>query len=493
MIAACGQRVALIGIGSHVPERVMSNDEIATMVETSDEWIAQRTGIRERRIAAAADSSASLGAEAARRALASAGIDAAELDLIVTATASPDYYFPATASLIGERIGAGEVAGYDLSAACTGFIYALAQAYSQIAAGMAETVLVVGTEVFSRLLDWSDRSTCILFGDGAGAVVLRRDDDRHGLRGFELGADGSGALLLSVAAAGHAADHDEGPFVQMNGPEVYKFATRVVVDSSLRSLEAAGLGVEDVDVFVPHQANRRIIDHAARRLGLDEAKVFSNVDRYGNTSAGSIPICLDEGLAAGPDRAGRRRADGRLRRRPGLGIVRDGVDKGARMSKIAFCFPGQGSQRVGMGRELAEAFPEAADVFDRAGRAAGFDVRAVSFDGPLDQLSRTEITQPALMAASLAAYSAVTAAQPAARRRRGRPQRRRVRGAGGGRCRRPRRAVRAGERAWPDQRRRPVPVAAWRPCSSSTTTRSSGSARSGTTSGRPTTTARARW
>jgi 3-oxoacyl-[acyl-carrier-protein] synthase III len=299
VIAACSQRVALIGIGSHVPERVMGNDEIATMVETSDEWIAQRTGIRERRIAAAADSSASLGAEAARRALASAGIGAAELDLIVTATASPDYYFPATASLIGERIGAGEVAGYDLSAACTGFIYALAQAYSQIAAGLAETVLVVGTEVFSRLLDWSDRSTCILFGDGAGAVVLRRDDDRHGLRGFELGADGSGALLLSVAAAGHAADHDEGPFVQMNGPEVYKFATRVVVDSSLRSLEAAGLGVEDVDVFVPHQANRRIIDHAARRLGLDEAKVFSNVDRYGNTSAGSIPICLDEAWRQG--------------------------------------------------------------------------------------------------------------------------------------------------------------------------------------------------
>jgi len=169
----------------------------------------------------------------------------------------------------------------------------------QIAAGLAETVLVVGTEVFSRLLDWSDRSTCILCGDGAGAVVLRRDDDRHGLRGFELGADGSGALLLSVAAAGHAADHDEGPFVRMNGPEVYKFATRVVVDSSLRSLEAAGLGVEDVDVFVPHQANRRIIDHAARRLGLDEAKVFSNVDRYGNTSAGSIPLCLDEAWRQG--------------------------------------------------------------------------------------------------------------------------------------------------------------------------------------------------
>ncbi|MDX6495106.1 MAG: 3-oxoacyl-[acyl-carrier-protein] synthase, partial [Gaiellales bacterium] len=174
MIAACREGVSLLGIGSHVPDRVMTNDEIAAMVETSDEWIAQRTGIRERRIAAPHESSASLGAEAARRAIESAGIDAGQLDLIVAATASPDYYFPATASLIGERIGADNVAGYDLSAACTGFIYALAQGYSQIASGLAETVLVVGTEVFSRLLDWSDRSTCILFGDGAGAVVLRR-------------------------------------------------------------------------------------------------------------------------------------------------------------------------------------------------------------------------------------------------------------------------------------------------------------------------------
>ena len=304
MIAACKERVSLIGIGSYAPERVVDNDEIATMVETSDEWISQRTGIRERRVAAPGESSASLGAEAARRALESAGTAATDLDLIVTATASPDYYFPATASLIGDSIGAGEVAGFDLSAACTGFVYALAQGYSQIASGLAETVLVVGTEVFSRLLDWNDRSTCILFGDGAGAVVLRRDEAAHGLRGFELGADGAGAMLLSVAAAGHAADRDEGPFVRMNGPEVYKFATRVVVESSLRCLDAAGFGVGDVDVFVPHQANRRIIDHAARRLGLDEGKVFTNVDRYGNTSAGSIPICLDEAWRAGRIRAG---------------------------------------------------------------------------------------------------------------------------------------------------------------------------------------------
>jgi 3-oxoacyl-[acyl-carrier-protein] synthase III len=304
VIAACREGVSLLGIGSHVPERVMTNDEIAAMVETSDEWIAQRTGIRERRIAAPHESSASLGAEASRRAIESAGIDPGQLDLIVAATASPDYYFPATASLIGERIGADNVAGYDLSAACTGFIYALAQGYSQIASGLAETVLVVGTEVFSRLLDWSDRSTCILFGDGAGAVVLQRDDGARGLRGFELGADGKGALLLSVAAAGHSETEPEGRYVQMNGPEVYKFATRVVVESSERCLQAAGLTVADVDVFVPHQANRRIIDHAARRLGLDEQRVFSNVDRYGNTSAGSIPICLDEAWRAGRIDAG---------------------------------------------------------------------------------------------------------------------------------------------------------------------------------------------
>jgi 3-oxoacyl-[acyl-carrier-protein] synthase-3 len=304
VIAACREGVSLLGIGSHVPERVMTNDEIARMVETSDEWIAQRTGIHERRIAAPHESSASLGAEAARRAIESAGINPGQIDLIVAATASPDYYFPATASLIGERIGADNVAGYDLSAACTGFIYALAQGYSQIASGLAETVLVVGTEVFSRLLDWSDRSTCILFGDGAGAVVLQRDDGVRGLRGFELGANGKGALLLSVAAAGHSETEPEGPYVQMNGPEVYKFATRVVVESSERCLQAAGLTVADIDVFVPHQANRRIIDHAARRLGLDEKRVFSNVDRYGNTSAGSIPICLDEAWRAGRIAAG---------------------------------------------------------------------------------------------------------------------------------------------------------------------------------------------
>jgi len=190
VIATCERGVEVVGVGSRLPERVMTNDEIATMVETSDEWIASRTGIRQRRIAADGESSAVLGAAAAERALESAGMAGSDLDLIVTATASPDFYFPATAALIGEQVGARGVPGYDLSAACTGFVYALAQAYGQLSAGLADRVLVVGTEVFSRLLDWGDRSTCVLFGDGAGAVVLARNGSNTGILGFELGSDG---------------------------------------------------------------------------------------------------------------------------------------------------------------------------------------------------------------------------------------------------------------------------------------------------------------
>jgi len=304
VIASCQRGVAILGVGSYAPERVMSNDEIAMLVDTSDDWISQRTGIRERRLAADDEGTALLGARAARAAVEDAGVDPAEIDMIVAATASPDYYFPATASLIGTDIGAGSAAGYDLSAACTGFIYALAQGYAQIASGMADTVLVVGAEVFSRLLDWSDRSTCILCGDGAGAVVLGRNGTTTGMLGFDLGSDGEGAALLSVPAAGNAPSKGEAPYVQMNGPEVYKFATHVVVESALRCLDAAGLTVEDVDLFLPHQANQRIIDHAARRLGIPEDRVFGNVAQYGNTSAASIPLALDEAYRGGDVNAG---------------------------------------------------------------------------------------------------------------------------------------------------------------------------------------------
>ena len=213
----------------------------------------------------------------------------------------------------------------------------------------------------------------------------RRNGSTSGILGFELGSDGSGAELLEVAAAGHSTEPAATPYVHMDGAQVYKFATTVSVDSATRALTAAGLTVADVDVFVPHQANRRIIDHAARRLGLTEDRVVSNVDRYGNTSAASIPICLDEAHRAGRIKAGRHRAHDGLRRRPLVGLVRDGMDtpsEGDEMNKVAFCFPGQGSQRVGMGREMARAFPEAGEVFDEASTEVDFDLRKVCFDGP---------------------------------------------------------------------------------------------------------------
>jgi 3-oxoacyl-[acyl-carrier-protein] synthase III len=304
VITACRRGVEVLGIGSFAPPRVMTNDELATRVDTSDEWISSRTGIRERRIAADDESAAELGYEAARRALETSGLAATELGLIVVATASPDYYFPATAALIGERLGAHGVAGYDLSAACTGFVFALAQAYGQVAGGLVDSALVVGTEVFSRLLDWDDRSTCVLFGDGAGAVVLRSNGSQSGLLGFELGSNGGGGDLLRVAAAGHARSPRVGPYVVMDGPQVYKFATTVSVESAARVLDAVGMTVADVDLFVPHQANLRIIEHAARRLGIPAEKIVSNVDRYGNTSAASIPICLDEAYRSGRMRPG---------------------------------------------------------------------------------------------------------------------------------------------------------------------------------------------
>jgi 3-oxoacyl-[acyl-carrier-protein] synthase III len=295
--AANGNRVSITGLGTSVPDRVVTNDELAETVDTSDEWIVARTGIRERRMAGPDEAVSDFCLPAAREALNRAGVGAEDLDLVIVATVTPDMAFPATAAIVADQLGAAKAGAYDLSAGCTGFVYALAQAYAMLAAGVGRRALVVGADLNSKIVDWNDRATCVLFGDGAGAVVIERVD-RGGFLGFELGADGSGGMELYLAAGGSrkpatsstvaAGDH----FARMNGREVFKFATRVLVTSANELLDEVGLTVDDVDLYVPHQANIRIINHAAQKLGFPDEKVVVNVDRFGNTSSGSIPLAL---------------------------------------------------------------------------------------------------------------------------------------------------------------------------------------------------------
>jgi 3-oxoacyl-[acyl-carrier-protein] synthase-3 len=311
---AAGHPISITGLGCHVPERVLTNDELATIVETSDEWISSRTGIRERRIAAKHEAMSDLSLPAARTALEQAGVRGADLDVIIVATVTPDMAFPATAALLADELGSADAAAYDLSAGCTGFMYALAQAYGMLAGGLAGRALVVGGDILSRILDWTDRSTLVLFGDGAGAVVLERVD-HGGFLGFELGADGAGGKELLLPGSGSRVSENGAGHLTMNGREVFRFATRVMVSSAEAVLEECEKTVDDVDVYVPHQANVRIIDHAARKLGIPEEKVVVNVDRYGNTSSGSIPLALAD--AAG---------DGRLE--PGKLVLMTGMGAG---------------------------------------------------------------------------------------------------------------------------------------------------------------------
>ena len=292
-----GYPVTITGLGCHVPERVLSNADLERMVDTSDEWIMTRTGIRERRIAAPEEALTDIALPAAERALDAAGLRPADLDLIVVATVTPDMAFPASAALLADRLGSPDAGAYDLSAGCTGFMYAVAQAYAMLAAGLAERALVVGGDVLSKILDWEDRSTLILFGDGAGAVVLERSRGGGGFLGFDLGAEGAGGMHLWLPGSGSRAFAEPEKFVKMNGREVFKFATRVLVSSAEKVLEECGRTVEDVDLYVPHQANVRIIDHARKKLGIPEEKVVVNVDRYGNTSSGSIPLALADAVA----------------------------------------------------------------------------------------------------------------------------------------------------------------------------------------------------
>jgi 3-oxoacyl-[acyl-carrier-protein] synthase-3 len=295
-----GTPISITGLGAYVPKRVLTNDELSTIVDTSDEWIMERTGIRERRIAAPEEALTDLALPAARAALAQAGVEPRQIDLLLCATVTPDMMFPTSSALLADSLGAEDAAAYDLLAGCTGFMYALAQAYGMIAAGLSERALVVGGDVLSRILDWTDRSTLVLFGDGAGAVVLEKVE-RGGFLGFELGADGGGGIHLSLPGSGsrRMEDASRNGYVHMNGREVFKFATRVLVSSARDVLEECDVTVEDVDVYIPHQANVRIMDHAAQKLGIPRERMVVNVDRYGNTSSGSIPLALADAQREG--------------------------------------------------------------------------------------------------------------------------------------------------------------------------------------------------
>lgn len=298
-------RSRIIGTGSYLPERVMTNAEIEEMVDTSDQWIVERTGIRERRVAAPSQATSDLAVAAATAALEAAGVRAHDVDVIIVATATPDMLFPATACLVQARLGSTRAFAFDLSAACTGFLYALSVADQYIRSGAARTVLLVGAEVLSRVIDWTDRTTCILFGDGAGAVVLRAEQGDRGVLSTHLHADGALWDFIHVPGGGSRHPPSEDAlvrrlqFLRMKGSETFKVAVRTLEETAGEALKANGLSIVDVRWFVPHQANRRIIEAVGARLGLPDDRVVVNLARVGNTSAASIPIALDEAVRDG--------------------------------------------------------------------------------------------------------------------------------------------------------------------------------------------------
>ncbi len=297
-------RTEFRGLGFYVPERVLTNFEIEEMVDTSDQWIYTRTGIKERHIAAAEQATSDLAVIAAGRALENSGLSPADLDLIIVATATPDTPMPASACLVQQAIGAQNAAAFDISAACSGFIYGLSVADAYIKSKVYQNVLLIGAETFSRIINWHDRNTCILFGDGAGAAVLQRGNGSSGILSTFLGADGAGAELLSIPAggsrlpAGKESLERNLQFLQMNGKEVYKVAAGGMAKAVLSALGNAGLALEDVDLIIPHQANVRIIESLTQKLNLASEKFFVNLTSYGNTSAASIPIALCEAFEA---------------------------------------------------------------------------------------------------------------------------------------------------------------------------------------------------
>lgn len=297
--------VGIVGVGSAVPDRILTNADLERMVDTNDDWIITRTGIRERRITTSEETTSTIAVRAARRALDDAGISPEEVDLILIATVTPDMVFPSTACLVQDAIGATRAAAMDLSAACPGFIYGISIGSQTIASGMYDTVLVIGAETLTKITDFQDRNTAVLFGDAAGAVVLRPVSEGKGILSSVLGSEGSGAELLKLPAGGSRNPatfetvEKRQHYISMNGNEVFKFAVRIMGEASLQALEKAGLSREDVDLLIPHQANTRIIDSAVKRLKLDPDKVIINVERFGNTSSASIPVAMDEALRAG--------------------------------------------------------------------------------------------------------------------------------------------------------------------------------------------------
>lgn len=303
-------RARITGTGSYVPEKIATNIDLEKFLDTSDEWIRTRTGIVERHLVVEGENTSDLATKAARRALEMAGVDPTDLDLIIVGTITGDYPWPATACIVQNNLGAVNAGAYDLSAACSGFLYALAAGSDRIAAGNARKVLVIGAEVLSRIVDWNDRNTCVLFGDGAGAVILEACEGEQGILSSHLYADGSqlellyqpgfGTKLTPSAEAIARGDH----FLKMQGNEVFKVAVRSMAEVAKIALDANGMTTDDVAMFIPHQANIRILDATAKRIGLRDDQVYVNVDRYGNTSGATIPIALDEVNRAGRLRAG---------------------------------------------------------------------------------------------------------------------------------------------------------------------------------------------
>ncbi|MGC9335273.1 MAG: beta-ketoacyl-ACP synthase III [Anaerolineae bacterium] len=302
----------ITGWGKYVPERILTNFDLEKMVDTSDEWIRTRTGIRERRIAAPGETCCSMSLRAARQALAMAHLPPSDVELIIVATSTPDYFVPAVASMVQDQLGAGNAPAFSLQAGCTGWVYALVTASQFIQTGAYRNALVIGTEHLSVGVDWTDRTTCVLFGDGSGAVVLEASDQPTGLLSFELGSDGSDydALIFPGCAGVHPPSHDvinqRLHYLRMDGRRIFKFASRVLADSVRRVVIDSGLTIDDVALIIPHQANDRIIELARRRLGVPPEKMMVNIDRYGNTSAASIPLALVDALEEGRIKPGDR-------------------------------------------------------------------------------------------------------------------------------------------------------------------------------------------